>query len=501
MTQQEAMHNFVREVMGASALEVKLQSSHLNAEVNANSPEIEENIRRIRLAEVKRMKLELEQKLAIISNKEMKLCHGAMVRHKRHLSKEDKKKYEEELDEKRKEATEFIQTINAQKRERYRKEHERQRLIEEKRQKEEEEQRRKLKEREEEMLRRRKEEMMKVYENIKKKREEELRRREETQASVTLPTEESYLYKKLEERYNNDVLLPILEEKKKELAKKRSHFKSLNKEELEDHIKKYDLLMAQKEEARKNELKMRKKREQILHMEMTKFQTPVLHRQNLLRTIAKQEEEKRQQEKKEKRERLSRFLEQVRSSHPVKISSTKVEELKKQIDKLRHPVRKTRDTRKDYDLAKINNRSLGAMSETHSDEKTSSEKRRHSHASRKHHTGNKVLEKLSATIEEKSTASLPRKDYLAEMRKQKEKSKAKRAKYDWTNDIHDRNLNSIEKYNKVVEKANLIEEQAKRKEQMLRAKGGTEKDPDMGEVVSDMFIDAIKAKLAVLENL
>lgn len=487
--------------MGASAVEVKLQNSCLSAEASVSSPEVEENIRRIRLAEVKRMKLELEQKLAIISDKEMRLHNGARARHERHLSKEDKKKYEEELDERRKEAAEFIQTINAQKRERHRKEHERQRLIKEKRQKEEEEQRRKLKEREEEMLRRRKEETMKVYESIRKKREEELRRREETQASVTLPTEEGYLYKKLEERYNNNVLLPILEEKKKELAKKRSHFKSLNKEELEDHIKKYDLLMAQKEEARKNEWKMRKKREQILHMEMTKFQTPVLHRQNLLRTMTKQEEEKRQQEKKEKKERLSRFLEHIRNSHPVKISSTKVEELKKQVDKLRHPVRKARDTRKDYDLAKINNRSLGAMSETHSDEKTSSERRRHSHASRKRHTGSKRPEKLSATIEDKSAGSLQKKDYLAEMRKLKERSKAKRAKYDWTNDIHDKNLNSIEKYNKVVEKADLIEEQARRKEQMLRAKGGAEKDPDMGEVVSDMFIDAIKAKLAVLENL
>ena len=502
------MHRFMKKVMESNAIEVKLQNNYLNAGVDINSEETEENIRKIKLANAKKTKEELEQMLGDINDKILKLHHDKPIKYLSKLtserlskdnkieSKEDKKKYEEELEKKKKEASEFIQVVNAGKKERLRRQQERQKVLEEKKQKKEEERKQRLKEKEEEALKKRKEETMKIYENIKRKREEELKKREETRANISLPLESEYLYKKLEENYNNKVVLPSLEEKKKELARKRSHFKSFNKEEFEDHVKKYDLLMAQKKEARKNELKLKKKRERILYLAMAKLRTAALEKQSLEEAMGKEEEEKRRKERNERQEKLKRFVEQIKITHPVKISTTKAEELKKQIEKLKHPVRRRRDTRKEYDLAKINNRSMGTSSEPQSDEKSSSRFHKRSQASRKNNIDSKKL-----TIEQKSTTTSERKDYLRELRKQGLSNKTKHVRYNWNNDIRDSSLNSIEKYNKVVEKANLIEEQAKRKEQMLKAKGGTEKDPDMGEVVSGMFVDAIKAKLAILENL
>ena len=47
----------------------------------------------------------------------------------------------------------------------------------------------------------------------------------------------------------------------------------------------------------------------------------------------------------------------------------------------------------------------------------------------------------------------------------------------------------------------MLEEQAKMKEKFLQLNGGAEKNPELGENVSNMLIDAIKAKLTILESI
>jgi len=49
----------------------------------------------------------------------------------------------------------------------------------------------------------------------------------------------------------------------------------------------------------------------------------------------------------------------------------------------------------------------------------------------------------------------------------------------------------------IKERAKAIEEGAERMSQAIRAKGG---DPDEEEKVNDMLIDAIEAKLAILDE-
>jgi hypothetical protein len=50
-------------------------------------------------------------------------------------------------------------------------------------------------------------------------------------------------------------------------------------------------------------------------------------------------------------------------------------------------------------------------------------------------------------------------------------------------------------------KAKLIEEEAKRKEKLLSALGGANKNPELGANVSNLLVDAIKAKITILENI
>ncbi len=59
----------------------------------------------------------------------------------------------------------------------------------------------------------------------------------------------------------------------------------------------------------------------------------------------------------------------------------------------------------------------------------------------------------------------------------------------------------LENVEQIKIKAHILEEQAKMKEKYLQYSGGTEKNPEMSEHVSNMIIDAIKAKLTILENI
>ena len=59
----------------------------------------------------------------------------------------------------------------------------------------------------------------------------------------------------------------------------------------------------------------------------------------------------------------------------------------------------------------------------------------------------------------------------------------------------------IENVEQIKIRANILEEQAKMKEKFLQLNGGAEKNPELGENVSNMLIDAIKAKLTILESI
>lgn len=68
----------------------------------------------------------------------------------------------------------------------------------------------------------------------------------------------------------------------------------------------------------------------------------------------------------------------------------------------------------------------------------------------------------------------------------------------WDKDLKNKSLPEKQRYEKVKEKAKRIEEAAQRKEKVMNVK--TDNAEDTMEV-NDMYIDAIKAKLAILESI
>jgi hypothetical protein len=69
----------------------------------------------------------------------------------------------------------------------------------------------------------------------------------------------------------------------------------------------------------------------------------------------------------------------------------------------------------------------------------------------------------------------------------------------WEKYLQDQTMSNKDKINSVITSAQILETQAKRKEEL--AKFDARSNLAMHEEIADLYIDSIKAKIAVLENL
>ena len=94
-------------------------------------------------------------------------------------------------------------------------------------------------------------------------------------------------------------------------------------------------------------------------------------------------------------------------------------------------------------------------------------------------------------------------DYLTEMRLEKDKernnnvSQRKHREYNWDKMLKSGNL--AENLEKIKQKAEVLENQAKMNELLLNNSG--KDDVELQQKVSDCLIDAINAKLSILDNI
>ena len=94
-------------------------------------------------------------------------------------------------------------------------------------------------------------------------------------------------------------------------------------------------------------------------------------------------------------------------------------------------------------------------------------------------------------------------DYLTLMRLEKDKernsniSQRKHKEYNWDKMLKNRNL--AENLEKIKQKAEVLENQAKMNEKLLNNNG--KDDIELQQKVSDCLIDAINAKLSILDNI
>ena len=60
--------------------------------------------------------------------------------------------------------------------------------------------------------------------------------------------------------------------------------------------------------------------------------------------------------------------------------------------------------------------------------------------------------------------------------------------------------NLLQNINLVKEKAKIMEDEVKQKEQILKFNGGVMNNPEIGQKISDLIFDSIEAKLSILNK-
>ena len=94
-------------------------------------------------------------------------------------------------------------------------------------------------------------------------------------------------------------------------------------------------------------------------------------------------------------------------------------------------------------------------------------------------------------------------DYLTEMRKKKKSTNEDTPIMEgkkWKKIMSNKYNSIFDNVDLIKIKTQMLEEQTKMKEKFIQLNGGIEKNPKLGDNVSDMLIDTIKAKLTILES-
>lgn len=464
-----------------TARDFKLKSQEMVAILSNNKPDklslIEEDIRKLKLKEAKKQRSELERKLLFLNESVENLAHS------RKRSPSVKALTKEELEKKQRCAEEFVIKMEAEKKERRKREEQRLKAQYKKAMKELKEQNDKLKEQQEEVLRRRREDSIKAYEQLRRKRQEEMQKLEEVKDRPS-PVPEDYLYKKLADKYEKEVLMPTLENRKKELAFKRNQFKPIDRNELNEHLRKYEHFMLQKDEERQSEQRARREKEQEQKDLINKLATPALKKEQLKEQAARDERQRRAHDRQERRAKMANYAKVVRETHPVSIDVSKAEEVRRKVQQLTSPPQVPVLKRKTPSL-KL--KSVKPIS--NSSKQLISLKQRNDRGRNK--------DRLEA-----GGASKTDRDPLADFRRKREaRHNASHRASDWTLDLSNKKLSAREKYERVMAKAGNMEQQAMRQEEIMKLKGNVESNMEIGETITDMYLDSIKAKLAILTEL
>ena len=408
----------------------------------------------------------------------------------------------EEFTKKKEEATAFIKKIQKDKTVWKKNEAKRLNSIAEKRRKEIEEKEDEIAQKEFEVKKKRREESEKLFQKLKQKREEEKKIFDERFSSRLRNNPSNYLYKKLEEKYNTEILMPSLEKKKQELAEHRNIYKPMNWVEIKEHEREHHRIIMRHSEEKAQEFAELKAKELSLAKLKKQVKNEISTRCELQDIKEKEERALKEKQKVELKDKMKKYSDLVKDITVIKASPKKAAELKSIISRLKHPVREARDTRKLYDLSIINNRANRIQKPVLTSVNRSQINGNYFKIVSSRGRTNPIDDGSSKSPSQTDSSKKSLKfDYLAEQRRKRERNPILISKsINWEKDLNNPSLGMEQKCNLVIGKASQIEREARIKEDLLRARGGADKNPGLESNITDMFIEAIKAKLAVLEN-
>ena len=313
--------------------------------------------------------------------------------------------------------------------------------------------------------------------------------------------ENKYLFKVLERKYNEKVE----QELKKEIMKKREKMKEgrITLVEIVEFDKKQKELELKRLVEIEEEKKKLKEQWKQIKENLPKFESTLTQKLKEEENQKKEKIELEQYKKQSKIKEIKNYSQTVQKLFLPKINENIKKERENRIKNLR-----TKDNIHKIQRKKNSGRILLVKPDPNKPKKYSwklklePEKRQEANNSILYSKNeNPNLRSKSADKKHKPMKKLP--DYLTEMRLEKDKernnnvSQRKHREYNWDKMLKSGNL--AENLEKIKQKAEVLENQAKMNELLLNNSG--KDDVELQQKVSDCLIDAINAKLSILDNI
>ena len=313
--------------------------------------------------------------------------------------------------------------------------------------------------------------------------------------------ENKYLFKILEKKYNEKVE----QELKKVIMKKREKMKEgritlVDIVEFDKKQKEIELKRIVEIEEEKKKLKEQWKQTKE---NLPKFESTLTQKLKEEENQKKEKIELEQYKKQSKIKEIKNYSQTVQKLFLPKINENIKKERENRIKSL-----KTKDNIKKIQRKKNSGRILLVKPDPNKPKKYSwklklePDKRQENNSSILYSKiENSNLRSKSADKKHKPLKKLP--DYLTEMRLEKDKernnnvSQRKHKEYNWDKMLKNGNL--VENLEKIRQKAEALENQAKMNEKLLNTNGND--DIELQQKVSDCLIDAINAKLSILDSI
>ena len=313
--------------------------------------------------------------------------------------------------------------------------------------------------------------------------------------------ENKYLFKVLERKYNEKVE----QELKKEIMKKREKMKEgrITLVEIVEFDKKQKELELKRLVEIEEEKKKLKEQWKQIKENLPKFESTLTQKLKEEENQKKEKIELEQYKKQSKIKEIKNYSQTVQKLFLPKINENIKKERENRIKNLR-----TKDNIHKIQRKKNSGRILLVKPDPNKPKKypwklkLEPEKRQEANNSILYSKNeNPNLRSKSADKKHKPMRKLP--DYLTEMRLEKDKernnnvSQRKHREYNWDKMLKSGNL--AENLEKIKQKAEVLENQAKMNELLLNNSG--KDDVELQQKVSDCLIDAINAKLSILDNI
>ena len=313
--------------------------------------------------------------------------------------------------------------------------------------------------------------------------------------------ENKYLFRILEKKYNEKVE----QELKKVIMKKREKMKEgritlVDIVEFDKKQKEIELKRIVEIEEEKKKLKEQWKQTKE---NLPKFESTLTQKLKEEENQKKEKFELEQYKKQSKIKEIKNYSQTVQKLFLPKINENIKKERENRIKSL-----KTKDNIKKIQRKKNSGRILLVKPDPNKPKKYSwklklePDKRQENNSSILYSKiENSNLRSKSADKKHKPLKKLP--DYLTEMRLEKDKEKnsnvsqRKHKEYNWDKMLKNGNL--VENLEKIRQKAEVLENQAKMNEKLLNTNGND--DIELQQKVSDCLIDAINAKLSILDSI